>query len=92
LLSALALLIASLIAFAITRSITNPLNKLARTLGPGATLLSGCINQISEASRKGMDQQTTTIICQELDAHAEDMRKSVVELETLVLGHPGSKP
>ena len=35
LLSALALLIASLIAFAITRSITNPLNKLARTLGPG---------------------------------------------------------
>jgi hypothetical protein len=86
-LAALALLIAGLIAYAITRSIVLPLNKLARTLGPGATLLSGCVTQISDAFKSGsMDKDTTAIICDELDAHSTDMKKTVVELETVVFG------
>jgi len=91
-LAALALLIASFIAYMITRSIVKPLNKLALTLGPGATLLSGCVEQISQAFKTGsMDKDTTTIICDELDAHATDMKKTVVQLETVVFGKPVSK-
>ena len=87
-LAALALFVASVFAYKVTQSITEPLNKLARTLGPGATLLSGCVNQISEASKKGSSDATTTaIICDELNAHAEDMRKSVDQLESIVFGH-----
>lgn len=87
LLSALALLLASLLAFGVTRSMIVPLNKLSLTLTPGATLLAGSIRKIGEASEGGVqDSETTRMICGELSAHADDMRETACELELLVFG------
>ncbi len=88
-LASLAVLVASVLALLVSLSIIRPLTALVRRLGPGATLLASSVNRIAEASQRG----TTTpeeagIICEELDAHADEMRKSVGELESLVHGHP----
>ena len=49
--SALAVLMATIIAFLIGRSITKPLQELVRNLGPGATLLGVSVERIAEASQ-----------------------------------------
>ncbi len=85
--SAVALLFSCFIAFLVTRSMIRPLNKLTLTLKPGATLLAGSVKQISEASKQGVqDAVTTSIICEELTAHADDMRETAQNLEVLVFG------
>lgn len=87
LLSALSLLVASLVAFFTARSMTVPLNTLSLKLAPGATLLAGTIKQIKDASSKGGDNsQMIGIICEELSAHADDMRQTASDLEVLVFG------
>ncbi|MDZ4741586.1 MAG: hypothetical protein SGJ03_17045 [Alphaproteobacteria bacterium] len=88
LMAAIALLFSGFIAYLVTRSMIVPLNKLTLTLKPGATLLAGSVQQISEASKKGAhDAATTAIICEELTAHADDMRNTAQNLEILVFGH-----
>ncbi len=87
LMSAVALLFSCFIAYLVTRSMIVPLNKLTLTLKPGATLLAGSVKQISEASKQGVqDAMTTSIICEELTAHADDMRKTAQNLEVVVFG------
>lgn len=87
LLSTLALLFSCFIAYLVTRSMVVPLNKLALTLSPGADLLAGSVQQISEASTKGGQKDSTAaIICEELSAHADDMRSTARNLEILVFG------
>lgn len=81
LLAALALLAACGLAYALARSITKPLSGLAQSLGPGATLLSVCVERIAEHSQQEKpDREEAGLICQELNAHAEEMRKAVLEL------------
>ena len=87
LLSGFALLLSCLMAYWVATSVIQPLNKLARTLSPGATLLSGSVVQLSEASSKPVqDPVTTQVICEELSAHAGDMRETADELEAVVFG------
>ena len=87
LMSALSLLTASLVAFFMARSMTVPLNTLSLKLAPGATLLSGTIKQIKDASSKGGDNSKMIgIICEELSAHADDMSQTASDLEVLVFG------
>ncbi len=85
--SALAVVLATLIAFVIGRSITRPLRELVRNLGPGATLLGVSVERIAEASNSQTpSQEESQIICEELNAHAENMRKAVLELARHVEG------
>lgn len=85
--SALAVVIATFIAFLIGRSITKPLQELVRDLGPGATLLGVSVERIAEASHSQTpSQEESQIICEELNAHAENMRKAVLELARHVEG------
>ncbi len=88
LLSAVALLFSCFIAYLVTRSMIVPLNKLTLTLKPGATLLLGSVDQISQTNAPGKpsDPTTTTIICEELKAHADDMKQTAQNLEVLVFG------
>ena len=92
-LAGLAVLVSSIVAFAVMRSITRPLVKLARSLGPGATLLGECVARIASAYQ---DKTTTTeqaeVICDELSAHADDMRSAVSELVALVAGRAPEQP
>ena len=89
--SGLALLVACLLAYGTMLSITKPLHKLARTLVPGATLLSGSVEQLGEISSKGVqDEAATHVICDELTAHAEDMRKTAGQLQSIVFGSGGA--
>ena len=83
----LALAIASALAYMVARSITVPLHGLVNSLGPGATLLSVCVERIAETSRSETpDPEQTVIICGELNAHAEDMRRAVLALAAQVEG------
>jgi len=85
--SALAVVIATFIAFAIGRSITRPLQELVRNLAPGATLLGVSVERIAEASQSQTPSaEESAIICEELNAHAENMRKAVLELARHVEG------
>ena len=85
--SGLAVLGASLLAFFLLQSITKPLEKLVRTLGPGATLLSGCVEKIAEVTQQQTPSpEEASIICEELNAHADDMRMAVLELARQVRG------
>jgi len=85
--SALAVVFAALIAFLLGRSITRPLRELVRNLGPGATLLGVSVERIAEASQsKTPSQEEAAIICEELNAHAENMRSAVLELARHVEG------
>ena len=91
-LASVAVLIAIALSCAVTLSITRPLEKLVRTLGPGATLLAGSVERIAEASqRQTATPEEASIICEELNAHADDMRGSVRELESLVRGGAATK-
>jgi hypothetical protein len=57
------------------------------SLSPGAVLLSVCVEQIFEASESNfVDTNETGLICQELDANCDAMRKAVAELEAQVKG------
>ncbi len=88
-LASLAVLVASVLALLVTLSIIRPLTALVRRLGPGATLLASSVNRIAEASQRGTaTSEEAAIICEELNAHADEMRMSVGELESLVHGHP----
>jgi hypothetical protein len=90
-LSALALFIAAFIAFLIGRSITKPLDELVHNLGPGATLLGVSVERIAEASRNQTpDPVEVSIICEELNAHADNMRNAVLELARHVQGGAAS--
>ena len=85
--SALAVVVAAIIAFLLGRSITRPLRELVRNLGPGATLLGVSVERIAEASQsKTPSQEEAQIICEELNAHAENMRSAVLELARQVEG------
>ena len=85
--SGLAIIAASILAFVLMRSITIPLEKLVRSLGPGATLLTGCVERIAMVSQQERpDPEEASIICDELNAHADDMRKAVLELARQVRG------
>jgi methyl-accepting chemotaxis protein len=85
--SALAVVVATIVAFLIGRSITRPLQELVRNLGPGATLLGVSVERIAEASHSQTpSQEESQIICEELNAHAENMRQAVLELARHVEG------
>jgi len=85
--SGLAVLIATIVAFLIGRSITKPLQELVRNLAPGATLLGVSVERIAEASQsKTPSAEESAIICEELNAHADNMRKAVLELARHVEG------
>ncbi len=85
--SALAVVIAAIVAFSIGRSITKPLRELVRNLAPGATLLGVSVERIAEASQsKTPSAEESAIICEELNAHADNMRKAVLELARHVEG------
>ena len=85
--SGIAVLAASILAFLLMRSITAPLEKLVRSLGPGASLLTGCVERIASVSQQERpDPEEAGIICDELNAHADDMRKAVLELARQVRG------
>jgi hypothetical protein len=85
--SALAVVLATIIAFLIGRSITKPLRELVRNLAPGATLLGVSVERIAEAGQsKTPSAEESAIICEELNAHAENMRKAVLELARHVEG------
>jgi len=85
--SALAVVLATIVAFLIGRSITKPLQELVRNLGPGATLLGVSVERIAEASQSQTPSpEESQIICEELNAHAENMRKAVLELARHVEG------
>jgi hypothetical protein len=82
-----AVLAASLLAFWLTRSITRPLLGLVASLSPGAILLKVCVERIFAASENNFaDREDTSLICQELDANCDAMRKAVAELESQVKG------
>ncbi len=85
--SALAVVLATIVAFMIGRSITIPLQELVRNLAPGATLLGVSVERIADASHSQTpSQEEAQIICEELNAHAENMRKAVLELARHVEG------
>ena len=85
--SALAVVLATIIAFIIGRSITKPLQELVRNLAPGATLLGVSVERIAEASQSQTPSaEESAIICEELNAHADNMRKAVLELARHVEG------
>jgi len=87
LISGLAVFGASLLAYFLLQSITKPLEKLVRSLGPGATLLSGCVEKIAEVTQQQTpNPEEANIICGELNAHADDMRMAVLELARQVRG------
>ena len=68
-------------------SIVVPLDGLMRSLGPGATLLSECVGRIAESNkRQASGDVEAEIICEELNAHADDMRKAVYQLALHVNG------
>ena len=91
--SGLALLLSCGQSFYFMRSITTPLSKLIQSLGPGATLLSECVGRISEVSQgQTVDPMEAKIICGELDAHADSMRKAVLELAKHVSGGGDMEP
>jgi methyl-accepting chemotaxis protein len=82
-----AIILAASLAFYLTRTISQPLFKLVKILGPGATLLSVCVERISEASKNQFaDPEETRFICEELNANCTSMRESVRELEAQVTG------
>ncbi|HZR80271.1 MAG TPA: hypothetical protein VFD92_04160 [Candidatus Binatia bacterium] len=86
-LAAIALVIASFLAYVTARSISRPLDALVQTLGPGATLLGQCVASIAEASqRESTTPEEAAIICEELNAHCEDMRRAAAELTAQVKG------
>lgn len=89
-LSGLALLVAGVLAYWLARSITLPLQGLVESLGPGATLLSVCVDRIAAASAgKFADADEAVIICEELRSHADAMRGAVAELTSQVHGSAG---
>ncbi len=83
-----ALFAASLLAWFLARSIVRPLDSLLRSLGPGATLLTASVERIAETSRgeAAASPMEAQIICEELNGHADDMRKAVLELALHVQG------
>jgi len=87
LLSGLALLLAGLLAYRIATSLIHPLSRLSRLLTPGADLLDESVQKLAEFTRKGAPDLTTMrIICDELDAHAVNMRQTAQGLATIVDG------
>ena len=87
LLSGMALLLACFLAYRIATSLIRPLNQLSRALTPGADLLDGSVQKLAELTQKGAPDITSMrITCDELDAHAESMRKAAHELATVVFG------
>lgn len=87
LLSGLALLVACGLSYFVANSIVSPLNRLVALLGPGATLLGQSVKKIAKVNSEKADPAMIDMICDELDAHAADMKKTVSELEKVVQGH-----
>ena len=74
--SGFVVLLAAFVAFALGRSITRPLQSLVQNLGPGATLLASSVERIAETSQSAIpDPEIAAIICEELNAHADNMRR-----------------
>lgn len=86
-LSFAALLVASIVAWRVALSITQPLGGLVSYLSPGATMLGTCVEKISEVTRAAEpDPVMSSIIVEELAAQADDMRKAVLALAAQVSG------
>jgi len=79
------------LAWTFQQSITDPLDALTRSLGPGAVLLSECVSRIAAAGQhSNSDDMESQIICEELNAHADDMRKAVYQLSIHINGAAAS--
>lgn len=86
-LAGVAVMIASSFAWMATRSIAEPLSVLVQKLGPGAALLRASVELISEINYEQHRRSSESRgITDELNNYAEDMRKTVKELEALVKG------
>jgi methyl-accepting chemotaxis protein len=86
-LSIAAIIAAALFASRLGKSITAPLGELMRYLAPGATLLTVCVDKIAESSRQPEPATgEVEMICEELNAHADSMRKAILELARHVEG------
>lgn len=91
--AALAVLAASLMAFFLMQSIAKPLGGLVKSLAPGADLLGVCAERIAVTSRsKTANPQDAEVICEELQAHCNDMRSAVAELVAQVHGTQPQPP
>lgn len=86
-LSFLAIIIAVGLSLLVSRSITAPLLGVTRLLGPGATLLSQCVQKITTAVDRN-DRDMVSLMCDELQAQATDMKKTVGRLESVAFGAP----
>ncbi len=91
-LAGIAIAASYLLSWIFMRSITRPLDGLIRSLGPGASLLSECVNRISDVKGAESKNVEAQIICEELNAHAEDMRKAVYQLSIHVNGATEAQP
>ncbi|HBL18678.1 MAG: hypothetical protein A2X36_09465 [Elusimicrobia bacterium GWA2_69_24] len=87
LLSGLTLLLACILAYRIATSLIHPLDKLSRLLTPGADLLDGSVQKLTAFTQdETQDLVSMRIICDELDEHAVNMRKTAKELAVIVDG------
>ena len=87
LLSGLALLLACLLATRIAASLIRPLDRLSGLLTPGADVLDRSVRKLAAFSQDGAQDLTTMrILCDELDAHADAMRKTARGLASIVSG------
>jgi hypothetical protein len=85
--SALTVLIAAGVAFSIGRTITRPLESLMRSLGPSAALVGRMGERVAAAAQSETpDRDETEIICEELNAQADNMRMAVLELARHIEG------
>jgi methyl-accepting chemotaxis protein len=85
--SALAVLIAAIMAFLIGRSITEPLESLMRNLGPSEALVRRMGERVAAAAQSATpNPEETEIICEELSAQADNMRRAVLELARQIEG------
>ena len=86
-LSGLALLLACLLAYRIAASLIRPLDRLSGLLTPGADVLDRSVRKLAAFSQDGArDLTTMRILCDELDAHADAMRKTARGLASIVNG------
>lgn len=86
-LASLSVLAACLLAFFLARSIVVPLRDVMGSLKPGATLLGVCVERIADASKNNFSNpEEAVLICEELNAHADEMRQSVLALALHVEG------
>lgn len=86
-LAAIAVILASLGAFVLMRSIVTPLRSLADSLNKGEGMLDTCVERIYDLSQgEFADKKGAMAVCKELSSHAKDIRNVVQELNSHVQG------